>query len=654
MAATNAKLISALEDVAGQVAKLNLFLQKNGGLGANVTGGPPRATPSPTFQSQSPNIPSAWTAQATKNADFRPSMPIGAPPRLPNLYPSNPGSVASEVQNIDKEVSNIQQETNLTAASELPNSWYKRYAVGSFNIKRQIQVANQLGNYMSTGYPSTMPLVGGLSQTIGSSISNITNKNGSLQFGNKNITPEAIQVGMMALADNPIVSGLSGLNNWENSRASVGQQFGYGPGPLGNSFLGFQLPQIFGKAARVGTAFTAETNYLDGRNLASIGNGGNLTSAQAQSVTSTLGQQGFSMNPQWNPFTGAPTGDAATIANGFMSPLMSQMPGLSAQSLAPFTSSLRNSGNDVTSLTLALSNLGTESRAAKQTVTQFAASVASAASTLESMGATQANAINTATDFTNATGISPQVGSQLAQNPLIQGLALGQGVLPSGIGNMGAGLASLGVNAVKMMAGMVGNQFHNQWTTVNGVRQMTQNGMAMEDSFIGSQLGISPTQVRRMLGESTRYSHTAQALSLVGQGGTFPAGIEGALEAGNKQMATKAWNADQGVFRQAGIKQSTLNQLGHEGWNARMKNLTGDLARIGGGGEFNKINAAQNQYTIGLTAEARRFFHLHAGQSSAQRSAHAGGTAYRDLLANPAERAALPIHISGRAEALNG
>lgn len=622
MATPTTQLVTALEDVTKQLQNLNTFLESRRGALNNIAG-----TPSPSGPTASPGImsaiPAAWTAQATKNVDFVPSMPIGRPTTLPNRYPSTPGGVATNVSAIEAEVKSIEGETNLTAASELPSSWYKTYAVGSYNLQRQVQAINQFGNYMQNN--STLPF----SSAIGSGITSVTSPSGNLTLGNTTITPQQMQFALSA------AQSLGHVNQWFGNQASVGQSFGYGPGLLGNSFLGMRLPTEMSKAQRVGMAFAAEQNYLSGTDLHNLGAGAGVTSAQASSIMSTLGSQGFTMNPTWNPWTTTPTGDAATIANGFMAPLMSQMPGLSAQSLAPFTSSLRNSGNDVTSLAMALHNLGIESRSAKESITQFTSDVASASATFTSQGAAQSSAINTATAFTDATGMSPIIGAQMSQNPLIQGLALGQGILPSGIGNMGSGLASLGVNAVKMMAGMVGNQFHDQWKTVNGQRFLVQNGQAMRNSFIAQQLGISASQVNRMLGESTRYLHTANALSLLGQGGAYGTGIDLAATTGDTKRAQQEWNAAQGTFRQAGIKQSTLNQLSHESWKNRINNLRHDLARIGGGGEFNKINSGQNQYTIGLTPEARRFFHLNTGQSPNQKAANAGGRSMNDVLMQP-------------------
>ncbi|CAM6003645.1 unnamed protein product [Sphagnum balticum] len=570
-------------------------------------------------------------------------MPTGSPSAAPGPnQPENEAPSTPDDANL-KDLGQVLAAAQLTEGPQL----YRKWKLGTYNFQQNIRVANALGQYLApptygsdptstdyqqvNGVGTPQPFLGsqfaGQARSFaGQILQNATNANGTVNnpfpVGPKQITPQMLQIASTTAA---IVGH---INSHLGTEATIGQTFGYGPGAGGNAILGVNLgTRDISTSQRVGQAFAQEQNYLTGRNTSDLGSGQNLNSSQATSVLDSLANQGFSMNPNsasgipfLGDYTGTPQGDAATIANQFDSPLMSQMPGLSAQTLDQFTPALRNSATSASQLAEALSNVGIQSRNAKETVNEFTTSLASAAQSFANMGSGFANSIGTSTGFSQATGLDNQVASQLAQSPIVQGLALGQGVLPSGLGSMGGGaFTNTSLSAVKLLSQGLKGLDYNTYSTKDGTSIMTRNGQAMEDAQIASMLGIPESVVQRMLGSGTRYQHVADAENVIGDS-TNGLGIFGAYQAAlnskgqvtgaNRQTLNRDWSVQAvPALQKAGLSKSTIDKLSADkNWKQRLQDTNKDLSKIGGGGDFNKINGTS--VTIGLTPAAAKVLQI--------------------------------------------
>ncbi len=689
----NAPLISALNSLAGRIVELNQFLApqqeaspvSSGANAPNAIAIAARAkklgaTPSVSDPAQvaadvkspirnannSTTAPSSISTAATTaaaiwaNSQARPQWQRPAQSNSANTPGFNNNSLSSIA-----EVANLFALNEPGMPSILHNWLKKRYTIES-SLNAANKVAQTMQNYQPAPISPFDPVVTQILSPGKSLFGNpngpkakilgaIDSLNGFMGRGMNqagSLLSKVVQtdaagnitgaLGMSTATLTGIGVALEGaniVNNFLGNQAKMGQQFGYGPGAFGNAFLGMRLPTVdISAAQRVGMGFLGEKNYLTGWTANNFGSGAGLTGGQASSVLNTLASQGFSMNQAWQPFFGNFTGDAATIANGFMAPLMSKMPGLSAQTLGQFTPAMRNTATSADQLASALSNVATQSQAAKETVNTYTDQVAQSAQAFAAMGASFAAAIGTSTAFTQSTGLSPTVGSTLAQNPIVQGLALGQGVLPSGIGNMGGAFGGVTEQAVKLLQQGLQGINYNTYKTKDGASIMTRNGTMMMASQVASMLGISQSEALRMMGSSTRYSNVANATAVLGNS-TTQSGLyynyeamlnarshgDKAAAARDQQALQHAWQVFANpALREAGVSAAHIKALSHNmNFGQRFHQANAYLSAIGGGGQFNKIN--QTNVQIGLTPQAAKLLQISVGPSGSKLTSNSGG-----------------------------
>lgn len=503
--------------------------------------------------------------------------------------------------------------------------WYRQLTMGGYNLKQNMGFLLKGVQATADGKApilSNIPGLAGGAAAVAQRILKSSSVENSMKFINAH--PEVSYAAMTGM------SGAVGhIDDWLDTAKTIGYSLGFGAGGGAPGIAGFDNPfAAFGSAGSVGMGFAAEKNLLMGRFLNSP-LGGNLTGDQATSLLDVLGNQGFSMNGQVNPWAGHPTGDAATIANGFAS-LMTQMPGLSAGELGHFTPSLRNANGNIQQLTDTLHNLGLEAQAAKEGVNQYTQSVADSAQTMTSMGANSGAATQFSTGFTNITGLDPKVAATLAQSPMIQGAMLGQGILPSGIGNMSASTFVGGsTDLIKMMAKGLSGLGHTTYQTIGGHRYVLQNGSAMVDSQIAQMLGIPETVVARLLGDAGPISARAKAAQQLGndEPGSM-SGLFGAfdkdyrndtqiekmmgrpitgLSSQDRDQLIHDWNAMTPTLRKAGFTNAQIQSLDKDkNLRSRLRDAQTILLQKSKDDKFNQIRGE-----IGLTPNASQYFNLH-------------------------------------------
>ncbi len=584
-----------------------------------------------------------------------------------NLAPSNPQIVSENITqnsnlNNSGEASDLHTMTGIgqvLAAAQLGEAGgpqaYRTWRLGSYNWQQNLQVASNVAN-AGLNYNGEGDLGSSLNN-LGAFVSNnikyqqdengnvvtddndrpiVSGFNNPTGVGPSTITPSQIQAGLQMASSAAKMVG--SVDNYLGTQQTIGQTFGYGPGLGGNAVLGERNPTgDVSSAQRVGMGAEALNNALTGFNPSGpqdLGTGFQLTHSQSKDILDTLMNQGFQPGQATSPLA-TPTGDATTIAEGFMAPLMNQMPGLSASTLGQFTPALRNSGDSTQQLSDALSDLGTQAKTTKETVNELGDSLATAGTSFANMGSNLGNAYGTSQQFTEATGLDPQIAAQLAQNPILQGLALGQGVLPSGLGRMGGAFTSTALQAVQMLNSGLKGIDYNQYKTVNGQKFMTRNGRTQESDQIASLLGIPESSVQRMLNEGNRYKNVASAESLVGNSNN-PLGIYANYEAdtanghkitgSEREQLQSQWGAITPTLRQAGISKKEISALDSDkNWRDRLKRVNNDLSKQGGGGTSNQINGGSTSVTIDLSPQAAKLFNIQ-GPSNAKKTSNAGGT----------------------------
>lgn len=198
-------------------------------------------------------------------------------------------------------------------------------------------------------------------------------------------------------------SGFLGEQNFNPvAFTDEGAQLGYrrdSQNFLGNigEALGIQTP--FNAAGREGARMSWDTNRM--RFSAGINN------EQARAITNASVSAGFG-------------GDLGSdIRTKLMAPMVRQF-GLDPQTLIPFTQVLRTGTGSIQDLNRELGNLGETARSANVNVNTMAQSLSNAGEASQAAGGYYMQGVRFGNQFTAATGLLPDVGTQLGQNPLVQ------------------------------------------------------------------------------------------------------------------------------------------------------------------------------------------------------------------------------------------
>lgn len=354
-----------------------------------------------------------------------------------------------------------------------------------------------------------------------------------------------------------IGGGLSSAYLLGSDWTSKGVDLGYGT-RQGIASYG-QLGGSVASATAQGAALTAEEWALrrPGGVGSGIGSGGSLTGTDAEQAVNTLAGLGFSDQGNGQGGVGGlAAGDNSRLASQVVGPLMQQ--GVSAQGAADWTEALRNANDTIPSLTSSLGGMSQAAQAAKVTTDQYNTSLLEFAQNQVANGGTTGQAAQTGMDFTATTGMLPGVLATLQNNPVYQGLMMGQnGVLPSDIGNLTPGAQLQGVQSLLNLYGKgLGGLNTNKYENVGGVKVVSSYGNAAEAAQIAQMTGMTQSQVTRLMNETKggNMNQMIDALNKVGSpdaGGGMGSGIWSILDksnqwktlsGGNKQKAEQAWN----------------------------------------------------------------------------------------------------------------
>jgi hypothetical protein len=463
-------------------------------------------------------------------------------------------------------------------------------------------------------------------------------------------------------AENPLAayamaSAVGSINSHAKTAQTIGESFGYSAGGVGsNAYFGIRNPlNDVGAAARMGYSFDMSKQGLEGR-IPGMGFGSSLTSEQATSVLDLLGNQGFDNNTAVNKLG---TGNANTIAQDMFRPIMSQSPGVTAESLAPFTSSLRNAGASAQDVANSLSQLSNISKGTSQNINSLYSATATAAETFQSMGSTQLGGVNAAEAFQEGNGIQGgiQAAGALAQSSIVQGLNLSQnGVLPSGMGDENSGVfASTATQAVRMLAQATRGLDRNTYKIINGRRVEVSGGKQAQYDQIANMLGngMTSNEVRAILNPNAQAGTTARDNLLANVGndeannpmsGTLWGDVikHPHMTAAQRAQFNREWSSDTSAryLKGTGITQGDIRTIDKD--NKTPRERVAALDRQIAGTTQNKGDTAQatdkgtQKVQVAFTGAAAKWFQtVGSAPTPAQNQANSGGTAMTAILNGP-------------------
>jgi hypothetical protein len=265
-----------------------------------------------------------------------------------------------------------------------------------------------------------------------------------------------------------------------------------------------------------------------------------------------------------------------------------------------------------------------------------------AAGTFEGMGSSTTGAMGTMLGFSSITGLDPQIAAQLAQNPMMQGMALSNGVLPSGLGDEGSGaFTNQSTQLASMLYGMTAGVGGAKTTSLDGLTLTGGNANAARISQVASLLGIPYSSAKELIDPTARTKAKSQLEQVVGNasGEMSTGSLFGELttdEAANRNhkkltdtqyaALAKQWNSQgfQKNLDTAGITKKQMAALdGTKDMKDRLNLLNKD---IGNNNKSNDVNSNANGQTLGLTPQAAKLVRLMGGSgtSNNKKASNAG------------------------------
>lgn len=271
---------------------------------------------------------------------------------------------------------------------------------------------------------------------------------------------------------------------WETQGAALGFDRTSG---FGQDFLGVPLPfqTPFSASGREGERQWRDTI----RNRLMPG----INQEQAEAITAASAQAGFS-------------GQRGTdIRNQFMAPLV-QRTGVSPEALIPFTQTLRTGTGSVQEMSKALADLGEMARTAQVDVNTYAEALAASGEAAQQSGGYFNSGVQFGRQFTMGTGLTPNVGNQVLQNPMSSAILGGMTGLPSFA--QAAATPTQKLNASMLGMRMYYNAFAGALGTEGAGEQVTGAGGEVLGTVRGdnpaiaataSKYGVSADEAEKML-----------------------------------------------------------------------------------------------------------------------------------------------------------
>lgn len=275
---------------------------------------------------------------------------------------------------------------------------------------------------------------------------------------------------------------IQGLNfsQWDTAGASLG--FRRDTNPF-SDVLGMQTP--FSAAGDQGAR--------QWRNTLGMRMSAGINREQAQAITGAVAQAGFS-------------GQQGTdVGQQFMQPMFRQF-GVDPQALIPFTQTLRTGTSSIAELNRELGNLGELARTARVDVNTYAQALVASGEAAQAQGGYFRSGVQFGTTFTQATGLTPDVGNTVMQNPFTQAIMSGMTGLPSFA--LQSATAGTKVQATQEALRMRRNAYAGALGTQGEQREVRdRNGRLLgrvqgDDPSIASaasDFGIDADQAERML-----------------------------------------------------------------------------------------------------------------------------------------------------------
>lgn len=197
------------------------------------------------------------------------------------------------------------------------------------------------------------------------------------------------------------------------------------------------------------------------------------------------------------------------------------------------------------------------------------------------------------------------------------------------------------------MGGAFGGLNQTRYETVGGVRVPTAYGSQLEASQIAQTMGISQSEVMRLMRQAPHERQVSNVENVIGS--STSQGMNGesgtglynilnhantwaGLNANQREQATRYWNAGIGSqIHDLGLTQSQIKQL-YSTNNIRQR--TNELNRDLTGNQQNNPNN-QIKVEISLKGNANKFFNAKANKKYVQIIANAGGPAPNNLYNTP-------------------
>jgi hypothetical protein len=226
---------------------------------------------------------------------------------------------------------------------------------------------------------------------------------------------------------------------------------------------------------------------------------------QAGEIVNSLAGQGWSGQ------------EASTLGQHLVAPLVQQgqqpgtVAGLMDQAMRQGNTSLRQFRET-------MDHVGDAARTARMSLDEFQQGMGEFAQAATNQGATFGRGLQNAREFTEATGMAPQVGAAMMQNQTVQALAMtNYGMIPQEMGLLpGGALGNVTNQTIEMGLRMAGGYRNQPVTeTIDGNRVQIASGAERQAATAAAITGIPVDQIRRFQRDGHRIQAASRARDLL-------------------------------------------------------------------------------------------------------------------------------------------
>ena len=249
--------------------------------------------------------------------------------------------------------------------------------------------------------------------------------------------------------------------------------------------------------------------------------------------------------------------------------------------------SLRQGNASLDSFKKTLDDIGTSAHNSRMSLDEYQKALDAAGETAKQNGGFYLQGVQSAKDFSGATGLTPQAMSQTWQSPLVQGMAMSQfGIMPNAMGSMSGHMGLQTTYSALDLAKRATSMFARQ-DTVDPRTGEVISGKQAQYAQMAPLLGMSVEEVRRLDTNREMYNKASVGLGRISQFTKDTSNFKSQDDWVKDQLEKQPWkmgnkHAEEALKRQYREQVDNLNAGRPDSWGGIRQAMTGVATTSGG------------------------------------------------------------------------